>query len=143
MSDFLENLKNSVEKGEFNSEVANKINEINKRADEISKTKSTNELEEAVKERLNDADIKTLDNEQQKAVEDKNTEYEEKMSMFKRENEINSTVAEAINLSHSFKSAQTHLMELMSKLNETEFEEYKKMNPEDFELIETIINLKI
>lgn len=142
MSDFLENLKKSVDEDKFNSEIANKINEINKKADEVAKSKSISEMNESIKKRIDDngnGEKKIVDS---KMVDDSLTEYGEKMNIFKRENEINSIVVDAINLAESFKIAQGDLKSLIDNLTKEEYDNYKKITPDEFNLIETIINFK-
>jgi hypothetical protein len=69
-SPFLENLKNAVDKGEFNSEAAKKINAIDELAD------GKIDSEEKVEERLKTAGIKTVTEEEAEVI---NAEYEKKM----------------------------------------------------------------
>jgi len=88
--DFLKNLKDAVEKGEFNSEAANKINEINELAEKKlsglkNDGKKINEairdIEHKLNKRLDDAGHKTVSEEEAKEL---NSEYERKMVEFKK-----------------------------------------------------------
>jgi hypothetical protein len=71
---FLENLKNAVDKGEFNSEAAKKIKAIDELADDKI------DSEEKVEERLKIAGIKTVTEEEAVVI---NAEYEKKMQEIK------------------------------------------------------------
>ena len=76
MSDFLENLKKSVDEGTFNSEAAKKINTVDELAEEKLEEKSTGEIDEALHERVFAGGIRTVDEDE---VAKLNSEYEEKM----------------------------------------------------------------
>jgi hypothetical protein len=73
-SPFLENLKNAVDKGDFNSEAAKKI----KAVDELADTKVGSE--EKIDERLKAAGVKTVTEEEAEVI---NAEYEIKMQEIK------------------------------------------------------------
>lgn len=51
MEDFLDKMKKSLEEGKFNSEIADRINQIDKKADEFQ-GKSTTEMEDDLKKRM-------------------------------------------------------------------------------------------
>jgi hypothetical protein len=98
MGTFLENLKKDLEKGEFNSESAKKIMEIN----EMANQKISKSPEKPIKERLADLttdNLKTLANmninaeEQLKLKE----EYEKKMKELNKESELLDITAALIN----------------------------------------------
>lgn len=80
MSEFLENLKKAVEIGEFNSEAAKKITNIDKLADSIT----PEDAGKSLNKRVEDSGVKTVS-----AVEAAvaNTEYEIKMAQLK-ENDL-------------------------------------------------------
>jgi hypothetical protein len=90
MSDFLSKLKEAVEKGEFNSDAANKINEISGLAEEKMSAfkeggKDTKEAVNTIREKLNkivdDTGHRTVSEEEALKL---NTEYEKKMAEFKK-----------------------------------------------------------
>ena len=153
MSDFLKNLKDAVEKGEFNSEAANKINEIGELAEkkyvEVNPEKtgdavedakhSVNELENRVKKRIDDAGHKTISEEEAKEL---NTEYELKMAEFKKIDLANKQLATLIHMEDmvlaSIEDMIMYCEELESKLDE----EFDRENPKFSELFQKIDSLK-
>ena len=83
MSTFLENLKKSVETGEFNSEAAKKIIEIDKLAEEkiksLTKTGQSiedSDLAKSVDDRIKEAGVKIISEEEALEL---NSQYEKKM----------------------------------------------------------------
>jgi len=94
-SPFLDNLKNAVEKGEFNSEAAKKIIEIDKLAgDKAKEIKEQVFIEKHVHDRLEELGANVSD-EEAAAID---SQYEEKMAAIKREDEENKKRADLINL---------------------------------------------
>lgn len=82
-SSFLENLKNSVETGEFNSDAAKKITTISEKSAEIEKNGlSDGTLLEKVDDRINKAGIKTVAEEEAALA---NSMYEEAMFKIREE----------------------------------------------------------
>ena len=101
-SSFLDNLKNAVDKGEFNSEAAKKILEINKLADEKIKTMvkpnefvTGSEISESLNKRLEDAGVKTVSEEEAVAL---NSEYEKKMEEIRLADIENKRLADLANI---------------------------------------------
>lgn len=101
-SDFLKNLKNAVEKGEFNSEAAKKIIEINKLADEKLRTLTKpnqkiedSELSKSVEARLQAVGTKTVTEEEATAL---NSDYEKKMQEIKDKDAENKRIADLTEL---------------------------------------------
>jgi seryl-tRNA synthetase len=82
--EFLENLKKAVEEGEFNSEAAKKINEIDKLADEKK------DAAKSVDERLAAAGIKNINEEDGITL---NSDYEKKMEVIKKIDMVNKEMA--------------------------------------------------
>jgi len=80
MSEFLKKLKNAVESGEFNSEAAKKITEINELAEKMISGSSIQDLESSISKRIEDSGIKKIE---EKDVKITNSEYEEKMLKLK------------------------------------------------------------
>ena len=97
MSDFLDNLKKAVEEGEFNSDAAKKINEIDERANDFSETKTTEQMEESLiaTAAQEGGGIKTVDKEK---LDEMNSEYVEKMREQAKEEEILGVTAGLMNL---------------------------------------------
>lgn len=94
MSNFLDNLKKSVDEGTFNSEAANKLKVIDDLAEELSETKSQEELEDSVEKKLLEGGIRTVDGDE---VAKLNSEYEEKMKKRAREEILMATLVTLIN----------------------------------------------
>jgi hypothetical protein len=91
-SEFLKNLKNAVDTGEFNSDAAKKINEIDKLADIIAPTGGA---EANLEKRLKEAGVKTVTEEEALEL---NSEYEKKMNEIKKVEQENKRIADLINM---------------------------------------------
>lgn len=102
MSDFLEKLKNAADSGEFNSEAAKKILEINKLAE--SKIGNGTEADiEKLKESLMKREASSENSEETKAVSEEealelNSKYEGKMESLRKEEKKNREIAEHENM---------------------------------------------
>ena len=108
--DFLNNLKNAVDTGDFNSEAAQKINEITEQVDMNAEEKSVPELEEAVDKRLEESGVKTVPEEELGEIKTvAMTEYEEKMKEFKDRDKVNSEIALLHNLDFDLKNRLTEM----------------------------------
>ena len=91
MSKFLENLKDSLDKGEFNSDIAKKMTEINELADKkIKGGMTTDDLEESLINKAKEGGIKTVNEEEATEI---NQEYEKKLAEIKRVDAVNKEVA--------------------------------------------------
>lgn len=93
-SSFLDNLKKAVETGEFNSEAANKINEIEQLAKIKASGKSIQDLEKNVDDRLKQAGTRTVN---EKDAIESNITFETKMLELKKEEAENLKIAEREN----------------------------------------------
>lgn len=93
MGKFLENLRNAVESGEFNSDAAKRINEIALGADKI-KINSEEDLKELETKLKSSVPVKELTDEEKKQLSLENEKYEEQI---KEENKINSLIASIMN----------------------------------------------
>ena len=97
-SSFLDNLKNAVDKGEFNSEAAKKIIEVSELTEIKSKGKTLEELQESVDKRLDvvlEHGIKTVSEEEATVL---NSDYEKKMEEIKKQDEENKRIADLTNM---------------------------------------------
>lgn len=110
---FLENLKNAVDSGDFNSEAAKKINEINELADKKSTTMNPNDLEKKIDERIKDVGTKTVTEEEAVMI---NSEYEKKMEEIKISDKITLTIKNIIEMddliSESIDDLMFHIKEI-------------------------------
>jgi hypothetical protein len=89
MSDFLDNLKKSVDTGDFNSEAAKKITSIVDFSDEKMRKNTINEISNSLDAR--NVSSKTVSSEEAKSA---NTEYEIKMGRIKQYDRLLGTIAE-------------------------------------------------
>jgi len=128
MSTFLENLKKSVETGEFNSEAAKKIIEIDKLAEEkiksLTKTGQSiedSDLAKSVDDRIKEAGVKIISEEEALEL---NSQYEKKMEEIKKQDAANQQLATIIDIEDMVKLSigdmMTFVAELESKFDKAE-----------------------
>lgn len=137
MSDFLNNLKKAVDSEEFNSDAANKINEINELAEKkISNIKDelnvgeikagasdvTKSLEDKIEERLEDAGIRVASEDEMVGA---NTEYEVKMTALKKHDLVNSQLALLIDIEQGVRDTINDMMEFVDETTERFSEDIK------------------
>ena len=91
MSDFLKNLKNAVDNGDFNSDAAKRINEIDEKATEIG----NEDVSELLQKRIDSAGVKTVSEDE---VAEINSEYEKKLIEIKKQDFINSQIKTLIEM---------------------------------------------
>lgn len=134
MSDFLNSLKKAVENGEFNSDVAKKINELDELANKVNL--SGKELENAIDNRLLAGGVKTVSEEEAKAF---NTEHDEKMAMFKKQDAVNREINVLIEIeeliSLSINDMFEHIADVKGRISEDA--------PENQELINKIKEIEL
>jgi len=116
----LEDLKKAVDTGEFNSEAAKKINEIDELADEKKNP------EGRLVERLEKAGVKTAIEES--AVE-ANVNYEIEMAEVKRRDEVNKLLATLIEIEEMVKLSIGDMFSHVNELNSTFEKEFKDEDP--------------
>lgn len=144
--DFLNDLKESLDKGDFNSEAANKINEIVEKSEGFE-DKKVPEMEEDLKKMVeSEGGVKESVSEEE--LPELNTEYEQKMAHFKKMDKINSEVATLINIDEKLLNLHTELSNLIDVLRKKyegenqEFPELKILNEKMSEL-ENKYNLNV
>ena len=114
MSKFLDDLKNSVESGEFNSEAAKKIIEVDKLADSVSGTTALEELQEKVGVKsVTDEEVGTL-----------NSTYVKKMEEINKLDIANKQLAMLIDMEDMVKMS---IGDLMSYVTHVEIEMEKEL----------------
>ena len=146
MSDFLDNLKNGVNEGNFNSDAAKKILEINKLADSKLGNGTAEELEkiiESIDKRVelseNDENVKLKTEEE---IIEINSEYETKMNVMKKQDMINYQLATLIEIDDIIDRNIADMFDLIKNL-ENKFEsELKDNDPMILDLNEMIKKLK-
>jgi len=158
-SSFLEKLKKAVDTGEFNSEAAKKIIEIDKLADEKLSTMTKpnisiedSDLSKSINDRVKKAGIKTVSEEEVLIL---NSEYEKKMQEMKESDEENKRIAGLTNLADKqletlieiedmLKASIQDLLSFTKELEEKFGKEFEAKNPIFTNLLEKInqINMK-
>lgn len=111
-SDFLKNLKQAVDNGEFNSDAAKKINEVDKLANNI------NIVGDSV-ESLN----KRLENNQKSSVSEEianevNSEYEKEMQIIKEKDKVNSLLANLIDIEDTVSICIDDMFSFVNEIDE-------------------------
>lgn len=135
--DFLGSLKESLEKGEFNSEAANKINEIVDKSKKFEENAKPGDLGDAVKKRVEESGVKESVSEEE--LPELNTEYEQKMAHFKKADKINLEIATLKNIEDVVLNQLTELSNFIDILRK----KYEKDNPEEFpELKQLLKNIE-
>jgi len=115
-SDFLKNLQQTVETGEFNSEAAKKIIEIADLADR--KMGSTKAIDAALEAAEREGAIQTVTEQEAAAL---NTAYEEKMANIKKQDAVNAQIAVLVDIEDLVKASIADMFSFVDELN-TEFE---------------------
>ena len=128
-SPFLENLKNAVDKGDFNSEAAKKI----KAVDELADTKI--DSEEKIDERLKIAGIKTVTEEEAEVI---NADYEVKMQEIKQKDLVLKQIKILQEIDETIKLSVGDLKDFILTLEES----FDKENPLHAELFTEIEKMK-
>jgi uncharacterized coiled-coil protein SlyX len=101
-SEFINNLKKAVEEGDFNSDAAKKINEIDKEANKIKKNKSKEDIEKSINNKIKDSGTKAVDKDN---IAELNSKYEKEMQNRAKEEKIYATIATLENLEYSIDKA--------------------------------------
>lgn len=131
MSEFLDGLKKATETGEFNSEAAKKIIEIDKLADTKTDTKALEKLQEK-------AGIKSVTDEE---VGTLNSAYIKKMEEINKQDVANKQLAMLVDIEDMVKMSIGDLMIYITQL-ETEMKKELEENPIFHELFLKIEEIK-
>lgn len=140
MSNFLENLKKSVESGDFNSEAAKKIIEIDNAASgieaELKDTANPTDLiEEKILDRLENAGIKTVTEEEAALA---NSEYEKTMLKIKDEEAAMKVIATLTDIEHMVSESIEDMLDYIIDIEES----FKKENVANDNLFKMIMEIK-
>jgi len=141
MGTFLDDLKNSVDKGEFNSEAAKKIIEIAKLAETkvpvggFKNEDDLKELQDSVNKRAEDAGIKTVSPEEALKL---NSEYEKKMADIKKQDAVNQQLATLIEIEDMVKADINDMLSFVTEL-ENKFQKLITENDQIFKDLGTKI----
>lgn len=136
-SDFLNNLKKTVEAGDFNSEAAKKIIEISDLAD--SKMGSTKAIDAAMEAAEREGAVVTVTEQEAAAI---NSAYEEKMANIKKQDAINVQLATLIDIEDMLKANIDDMFSFTDELEEKFAKEFEAEDPMFGELYQKIENLK-
>ena len=139
MGNFLDDLKKSVDTGEFNSEAAKKILEIAKLADSKAIGKSVDEMEESIKKRLENIEIQEISHEE---ILEHNSEYEKLMLEIKKRDAVNQQLATLIEIEDMVKASIEDMLSFILEL-ETKFKKEIESNDNMFiDLTQQIAKIK-
>lgn len=135
MSSFLEDLKKAADSGEFNSEAAKKIIEINSLAKtklSSATTEGVEELKQKVEKRY-ESSVEPITEEQ---VLEANSEYEKKMEGLRKTDMVNGQVAMLIDIEDMVKASVDDMFSFVKEL-ETKFEKPLEENDVVFATLKT------
>lgn len=124
MGSFLENLKNAVENGDFNSEAAKKIIEIDKLADEKKSTPALNKIFDDIQK--GNVEIKTVTEEEAAMID---SDYEKKMEEIKKQDVVNRQLATLIEIDDMVKASIEDMLSFVQELEEKFEKEFEAENP--------------
>lgn len=119
-SNFLDNLKNAVDNGEFNSEAAKRIKDIDKLANEKK------DAEKLVEKRLEEAGVKTVTEEEVVAI---NAEYEKQMELAKTKDIAAAQLANLIEIEDMVKASISDMLSYVDELEDKFHNEFADENP--------------
>lgn len=133
MGTFLENLKNDLEKGDFNSEAAKKINEIDKLAD------TKDNAGDLLEKRLDAAGVKTVTEEEVTSV---SSDYEKKMEEIKKQDVVNKQLATLIEVEDMVKASVEDMLLYLNELEENFGKQFEEEDPMFGELSQKIEQIR-
>ncbi|MDA3779557.1 MAG: hypothetical protein PF487_04935 [Bacteroidales bacterium] len=115
MSNFLENLKDAADNGEFNSEAAKKLIEINELAETKAGSIKTKADIETLKEKIENVSDNSAVTEEE-ALE-LNSQYEKEMEKNKERDIINTQIATLVDIEDMVKLSISDMFEFIGTLN--------------------------
>jgi hypothetical protein len=142
MGTFLENLKQDLEKGNFNSDAAKKINEIDELADEkFIETRDGNKYvnTENLDKLVNEAGVKTVTEEEAAAL---NSDYEKKMEEIKKQDVVNKQLATLIEVEDMVKASVEDMLLYLDELEENFEKQFEEEDPMFGELSQKIEQIR-
>lgn len=139
-SPFLENLKKAVDTGEFNSEAAKKINDIDELANKKFSPNSTfDDKLNAVENRLKNSIAKTVTEEEAAEL---NSEYEKKMEEIKKRDIVNKQLATLVDIEEMVKASIDDMMMFINDLEDKFGAEIEAQDPYFIDLTQQIGKIK-
>ena len=137
MNPYLENLKKAVETGDFNSEAAKKIIEIDKNADNAKGLFLTEEEKnELAKKRLDAVLEGTVVTEEE--ILKINSEYDKKMEEIKKQDAVNKQLATLVEIEDMVKLSVDDMISFIKELEDKFKKEFDENDP-IFEKLKTKI----
>ena len=116
MNPYLENLKKAVETGDFNSEAAKKIIQIDKNADNAKGLSLTEEEKAELAKRRLDGTLKENTVVTEEEVLKLNSEYEKKMADIKKQDAVNQQLATLIEIEDMVKADINDMLSFVTEL---------------------------
>lgn len=143
MSKFLDDLKKAADEGEFNSDVAKKINEINELADKkvVVSDEGKTYVETPTLDKINDEVKKNVEPISEEKVLELNSEYEKKMEAIKKQDAVNAQLATLIEIEDMVKASVEDMFSFTEELEvkfEKEFEAKESIFGDLYQKIEQI-----
>jgi len=129
MTNFLDNLKKAADEGEFNSEAAKKILEINELADtKIGEATPADieKLQETLEKRQGEELVEPVSEEK---VVEANTEYEKKMTQFKKLDAVNAQIATLVEIEDMVKLSIEDMFSFTDELDAKFKKEFETEDP--------------
>lgn len=147
MSDFLENLKNAADNGEFNSEAAKKILEVHDLAEKKLQGKDVVEELENIKSSLEARQDEAVEEGKIQPVSEEkvleaNTEYEKKMAQFKKLDMVNAQLATLTEIEDMVKLSIEDMFGFVEELEGRFEKEFEKEDPMFGDLSQKIEQIK-
>ena len=123
-SNFLENLKKAVDDGNFNSDAAKRIIEIDKLADEKKSTPALNKIADDIDN--GNIKLKTV-TEEEAAMIDSN--YEKEMGKIKKQDAINKQLATLVEIEDMVKASIEDMLSFAQELEQKFEKEFEVEDP--------------
>lgn len=145
MNPFLENLKKSVDAGEFNSEAAKKIIEITKLAETkipsggFKSEEDLKELQKSIDKRVEESGVKSVSEEEALEL---NSEYEKQMEIIKKRDAINQQLVTLVDIEDMVKLSIKDMLSYVTELEDKFKKEIETVDPAFKDLAARLEELK-
>lgn len=123
-SNFLDNLKKAVEDGDFNSDAAKRIIDIDKLADEKKNTPALNKISDDIDN--DNIQIKTVSEDEAAMIQ---SNYEKEMEKIKKQDAINRQLATLIEIEDMVKASIEDMLLFAQELEEKFEKEFEAEDP--------------
>lgn len=129
MNPYLENLKKAVETGDFNSEAAKKIIQIDKNADNAKGLSLTEEEKAELAKRRLDGTLKENTVVTEEEVLKLNSEYEKKMAEIKKQDAVNLQLATLTDIEDMVVASVNDMVSFIKELEDKFKKEFDENDP--------------